>query len=550
MFFFQLDSQQNYYSSSYGNYQITANKQYVTGYDQSAYPAASTPSATNTPVASSLGSNNSQTSFGSHPGYSYNQSTGEYQYASGYQTDQSGQQNPYYSQYTTATGNGSGSSEQHRAADTQTTGITPYSQYPSVGNSQNHHQPTDQSQMSSSVAHVDQQHQLQQPQQQQYQSDGGYYYSPYGYQAAVGSMQSQLMNQQTDVGYTTYSPYGQQQQNNQIPPMNPTSSSTMMMASDGTVVDQQQQYSQVAQQPTGSNYYEYGGAGAVGMSTIPQQFSTNPMTYMNSNNNGGTVTTSSDNYCNSTTSSTSEVLPAPVNIPQEQPPPTPQIQPVVQPKAAALPAVVAATPTPKPRAKPPNSNIDLLLGIDFTGSPLPETLQPVIVGGDTGDDNKSDILAPVPVAINPIPEPLIPKTSVAFVDPAVIDRVRDFVLNEKLPASFDRKSSADNLSVCSDLSSLDQNFDWDSASARNDDAAISVLNKINALASGGGGTRTDPLEDGKIVKIFHKEVERFERFMESLNVKTLNGTTAMDGKWKEIQDLLVSVSWTFVVYFY
>nr|XP_029721704.1 tyrosine-protein phosphatase non-receptor type 23-like [Aedes albopictus] len=49
----------------------------------------------------------------------------------------------------------------------------------------------------------------------------------------------------------------------------------------------------------------------------------------------------------------------------------------------------------------------------------------------------------------------------------------------------------------------------------------------------------DPFEDQATLKWFHKEVERLEKFIDSLNVKTLNGTTPLDGKWKELQDLLV-----------
>lgn len=49
----------------------------------------------------------------------------------------------------------------------------------------------------------------------------------------------------------------------------------------------------------------------------------------------------------------------------------------------------------------------------------------------------------------------------------------------------------------------------------------------------------DPLNDGSILKQFHKEVEGLEKFMETLTIKTLNGVTPLANKWKELQDLLV-----------
>lgn len=97
-----------------------------------------------------------------------------------------------------------------------------------------------------------------------------------------------------------------------------------------------------------------------------------------------------------------------------------------------------------------------------------------------------------------------------------------------------RKSSYDNLSNCSDLSSLD-NFDWDSVSMRSD-----KLTNIDQKHSGSTFQLKpiDPFSDDKTLKYFHKEVERFEKFVESLNVKMLNGHTPLSTKWKELQDLL------------
>lgn len=50
----------------------------------------------------------------------------------------------------------------------------------------------------------------------------------------------------------------------------------------------------------------------------------------------------------------------------------------------------------------------------------------------------------------------------------------------------------------------------------------------------------DPFKNAKTLQWFQKEVERFEKTMEALNVKTLNGTSQLDSKWTQLQDLLVS----------
>lgn len=116
-------------------------------------------------------------------------------------------------------------------------------------------------------------------------------------------------------------------------------------------------------------------------------------------------------------------------------------------------------------------------------------------------------------------------------------------LLKQIPSILDdRKSSVDNLSICSDLSSIDQNFDWESASMKNEEFTnIKLSGGDITLSSNNDFTqqRFDPFDEPKIVKWFHKEVERMEKIMETLNIKTLNGTTHLDNKWKEIQDLLV-----------
>lgn len=103
-----------------------------------------------------------------------------------------------------------------------------------------------------------------------------------------------------------------------------------------------------------------------------------------------------------------------------------------------------------------------------------------------------------------------------------------------------RKASFDNISIGSDLSSLD-NFDWDSVSLRNDKTmSQAVTNTITTTEkhSTFALKSHDPFVDDKVLKYFHKEVERYEKSIESINVKMLNGSTPLSAKWKELQDLL------------
>lgn len=97
--------------------------------------------------------------------------------------------------------------------------------------------------------------------------------------------------------------------------------------------------------------------------------------------------------------------------------------------------------------------------------------------------------------------------------------------------AMDRKMSMDNISVCSEISSIDQNFDWESVSVRNE--SISGLGGEHEQIMSKFGA-----EDPKAVKWFHGEVERMEKFLEGVNIKTLNGSTPLDKKWQELQNLL------------
>ncbi|XP_037046080.1 tyrosine-protein phosphatase non-receptor type 23 isoform X2 [Bradysia coprophila] len=175
----------------------------------------------------------------------------------------------------------------------------------------------------------------------------------------------------------------------------------------------------------------------------------------------------------------------------------------------------AVAPPDSTKSTTQPSNIDLLSGLDFTISDLTIStppLQPKSINDSVGASPRStdEVLTPTKVASQPsstdVPTNLKPKT--------------------------DLVSSADNLSICSDLSSIDQNFDWESASQKNDPPNPT---QVDVDVS----NTKEPTISPDTVRWFHKEVERLEKTMESVKVKTLNGSTSLDSKWKDLQDLLV-----------
>lgn len=160
-----------------------------------------------------------------------------------------------------------------------------------------------------------------------------------------------------------------------------------------------------------------------------------------------------------------------------------------------------------PQKQPMKSaNVDLLSDIDFSGANSVVSTPPLQPMTKKPEDARSDLGAS---------SILHPTTEMS---PMKVSNLSDI-----------RKLSVDNLSICSDVSSIDA---WESASAKLDETPKVESTEITAKFK-------DPFEDPKVLKWFHKEVERLERFIETSTVKTLNGTTPLDGKWKELQDLLV-----------
>lgn len=221
--------------------------------------------------------------------------------------------------------------------------------------------------------------------------------------------------------------------------------------------------------------------------------------YMQSGQTNATQTTTSDNYG-----------------PGATPPPTASVTPT--------PSAASVTPQPGPAAAPPaeptkkpTSNIDLLTDIDFSSPVLPPpSLQPLIAS--TIPPTKPENSPTEPLTPTKQKDPLsIPQSTIIPSSSPPVGM---------LDSPIERKMSCDNLSICSDVSSLDHNVDWDNCSIRSDGSGVK------------SSPPQDPFVDPKTLKYFHKEVERFEKTIETLNVQMLNGSTPLKSKWKEIQELL------------
>ncbi|XP_017019523.1 tyrosine-protein phosphatase non-receptor type 23 [Drosophila kikkawai] len=199
------------------------------------------------------------------------------------------------------------------------------------------------------------------------------------------------------------------------------------------------------------------------------------------------------------------------------------------------PPYASSTASVKPQAEtkveaiPPkvsSSNVDLLSDLDIDLSvavPPPMMPQPVLQPTPPGSQVES--VAPatpeVPPAAAAVPEEITP-------------------IPEPLPVANLKSGSLDNLSNCSDLSSL-ENFDWDSVSLTHSASEKQQPLKATAGANGHPNNfsfQAETFTDEKTTKYFQKEVESYEKLLENLHVKMLNGKTQLGAKWHELQQKL------------
>ena len=57
--------------------------------------------------------------------------------------------------------------------------------------------------------------------------------------------------------------------------------------------------------------------------------------------------------------------------------------------------------------------------------------------------------------------------------------------------------------------------------------------------------KRDPLAEPTVLQKFIIDIEKYEKFVDSLLVKTLSGATSLDNKWKEVQEFEVCVELKF-----
>lgn len=147
--------------------------------------------------------------------------------------------------------------------------------------------------------------------------------------------------------------------------------------------------------------------------------------------------------------------------------------------------------------KESSSNVDLLAGLDFSVSQAPLEPQPVVTKEK---------------------EPEKPSASKPAI-PTITD-----IVEEKLAA----------LSVSQPVATT--------AASSSPIRTITEVKPVQETVVVEKGTKEktvpkDPFSDNEVLNQFVQEVEKFEKFVEGLTVKTLNGPTPLDIKWKELLDI-------------
>ncbi|XP_050334866.1 tyrosine-protein phosphatase non-receptor type 23 [Bactrocera neohumeralis] len=412
-----------------------------------------------------------------HPGYSYNPQTGQYEYGSGYQQAN----NKYYGKYTSSSTPQSvtvGTTDSENA--TKINVATGFDS-PVISHTKQTVAPAIAS--TAEASNTDK------------SSNLSYYSAPYGYQSQGIASPYVLQLQQQQQQHQQQSLAAAQQQ------------------------QQQQKPQQTNYQQQHSTYIQSGAASIAATQT----------------------TKSASEYSFGATQAA--VTP---NI--ETAPPTKD----VKSGTAAAQSNVETKPMAKTVKK--STNIDLLTDIDFSSAglavPPPILPQPVLKPEIIASPPSSQVAVEVKAREEVGPQKHSATTLAAPITPTNQAEVSTIPTapHSPPPASAKtgaspinspatRKPSFDNLSICSDLSSLDTNFDWDSVSVRNEQPSDKHSN-LSTNSTTFQLKPFDPFNDDKILKYFHKEVERYEKIIESINVKMLNGNTQLSAKWKELHDLL------------
>ncbi|XP_043647782.1 tyrosine-protein phosphatase non-receptor type 23 [Drosophila teissieri] len=192
----------------------------------------------------------------------------------------------------------------------------------------------------------------------------------------------------------------------------------------------------------------------------------------------------------------------------------------------------------KPEAAAPKvtSNVDLLSDLDIDCSvavPPPMLPQPALQPQVLATPTPPGSQVSVPVKVESVAEHAAPAT------PEIPVAAAEGIAPTSVTIPLGQKcASLDNLSNCSDLSSL-ENFDWDSVSVTH--SVSEKQPKASGTANGHSNSfafQTETFTDEKTTKYFQKEVESYEKLLENLHVKMLNGKTQLGAKWQELQQKL------------
>lgn len=198
---------------------------------------------------------------------------------------------------------------------------------------------------------------------------------------------------------------------------------------------------------------------------------------------------------------------------------------------------------------PKGSNIDLLSDMDYSAiesigmkaeaTKLPEpTLKPKVV--NTNLSPKSTIVEGSPNKTPSLGENLFiqPKTDSENI---VSDSKGELTSKELIEAESEKMKideTEDNKIGNFNLDIIDS-FQWYNDMLADDGENNKITQPIaSSTVCTFSMVPNNPFTDDKVLKCFHKDVERYEKLIESLNVKMLNGHTPLSAKWKELQDLL------------
>lgn len=269
---------------------------------------------------------------------------------------------------------------------------------------------------------------------------------------------------------------------------------------------------------SGSNQYytDTVSAQTPQMANIQYQMPTDNANYTNVNYNPN-LSNANYNYNYNSTHSADQTYSAPSSQPNyatstnviPNPAPASTIQPSQQPQ-----------PQQSVQAKP-KSKIDLLSDMENISIAAP-TLQPIKSESillPTKKDEPATTPAEPPAAVKPVGATTVSSEPSSAVAAATT--------TTSISTVTSLESELSQLSMIDSFSKFEPAITKSNASSTTD---LSTPMTVSA-------TSTAPIN----IEAFFKEVQRYEKVVNNLQTKTLNGTTSLAIKWKDLNDLLVSV---------